>query len=145
MVEPRIRAESFPDNIISLLRGREKVFFEIREEANNQGSILKTARMYDAGGRILGSIAYELTPDDRALVHNFQVESWSQRSMYPQRLLKWFVVEMRLGGLRSIEGSLFGLSASGHDKLVLFRENGFEMMEMGTMTGRSEYSIKKLL
>jgi hypothetical protein len=65
--------------------------------------------------------------------------------MYPQRLLKWFVVEMRLGGLRSIEGSLFGLSASGHDKLVLFRENGFEMMEMGTMTGRSEYSIKKLL
>jgi len=145
MVKWRVRAEPFPDSFISLLRRRDKVFFEVRVEAENSGTAFKTVRMYDVGGRVLGSIAYELIPDNRALIHGFQVENWSQRSMHPQRLLRWFIGEMRLEGMVSIEGSLFGLSASGHDKMMLFKENGFEIMEMGTITGRSEYSIKKVL
>ncbi|MEM4728608.1 MAG: hypothetical protein QXH42_02455 [Thermoplasmata archaeon] len=142
MVEARIFLEPLPDRLRAFMGRRGRVFFEVRSEPWAGAGSMETLRMHEPGGRVLGTVTYELASEGRVRVHALHIDDWSRRGRYPARLLRRFVESMRERGMVSIEGSLYGLSASGHDLMMLLKEVGFEFMEMGTLTGRSEYSIK---
>ena len=137
--------EPLSDRLSAFLRRRGKVFFQIKKEDISGPAGMETVRMFDPKGMVLGHITFETTVDHRVLIQAFHVEDWGERRAHPRRLLKWFIDDIRRRDVTSIEGSLYGLSASGHDVIMLLKGIGFEMMELGTLTGRSEYAIRLVL
>jgi len=137
--------EPLSDRLRAFLGRRGKIFLEISREPGSGPTGMETVRMFDPAGRVLGQITYEIADDGRIRIQTFHVEDWTERRRYHRRLLKWFIEDMQRRDMKSIEGSLYGLSASGHDVIMLLKEIGFEMMELGTLTGRSEYAIRLVL
>jgi len=137
--------EPLSGRLSAFLNRRGKIFLEIRKETNCGSTGMETMRIFDPSGKVLGHITYEITDDNKVRIQAFHVEDWTERRKYPRRLLKWFIENMQRREMTSIEGSLYGLSASSHDVIMLLKETGFEMTELGTLTGRSEYSVRLLI
>lgn len=142
MVDERMSMEPFFDRLKSFVKRTGRIFFQIKKEASYGINRTEIVRMFDSKGRALGHITYEIYGDLKILIHSFTVEDWNERTSYPQRLLNWFIKDVRRRGIMHIEGKLYGLSASGHETMLLLKSMGFEITEMGALSGRSEYYIK---
>lgn len=134
--------ESFGSRLSNGLAGRGRVVFEVKEENFPSTNKIESSIMYDKQGKRLGTIQYEITPEKKAVIQIFSVEDWSPRYRYPNRFLKWYVENTYSRGMVAVEGNIFSTDTHTHERLEVFRGEGFEVQEMGAMAGHMQYFVK---
>ena len=137
--------ESFGDRFSASLTGKQKVVFDVKEENVPSANKMEAANMYNHDGKILGKITYAILPEHRIEIQGFAIDDWSEKSNTGARMLKWFVGFMRRRNVASISGGIFSTDTRTADKLDMFRAEGFEIKEVGSMAGHNEYHVELIL
>jgi hypothetical protein len=137
--------ESFGDRLSASFTGMQKVVFDVREENLPSSNKMEAANMYNREGKILGKITYALLPEHKVEIQGFAIDDWSEKARTGERMLRWFVGFMRRRGMVSISGGIFSTDTRTADKLDMFRTQGFEIKEVGSMAGHNEYHIELIL
>ena len=134
--------EGFFDRLSARLSGRGMVVFDIREENLPSAHKIESATMYStATKRPMAKLTYGLLPDNRVEIQSFNIEDWSEKARAGQRLLKWFIKYISGRGYTTIAGGIYSTDTRTADKLDMFRSEGFEIKEMGSMAGHTEYQV----
>jgi hypothetical protein len=131
--------EDFGDRMAATFGGRGSVVFEVKEENLPSANKIEAVNMYNKEGKILGKITYAILPDNKVEIQGFNIDDWTAKLKYGPRLLKWYVSRMRRRGFMSVMGGIFSTDTRTHDKLEIFKEQGFLIKEMGSMAGHTEY------
>ncbi len=144
----KLYEESFGDRLSATFGGRGKVVFEVVDERGISQAPAFTIRLYQystsQAPKVLGQMAFLVHPDRRAEIQSFTIEDWSEKGMYGNRLIKWFIgFVRRKKKARSINGQIFGTDMHTGKKLDVFRAFGFDIREMGSMAGHMEYAVEK--
>lgn len=142
---PTYQFEPAGDRLANSLAGRGKVVFEVKEENLPSANKMEALSMYNVSGKILGKMTYALLPDSKAEIQGFAIDDWDPKSRNGQRMLRWFVNYMRKKGMDAIQGGIFSTDTRTADKLDMFRAEGFEIKEMGSMAGHTEYHVELLM
>jgi N-acetylglutamate synthase-like GNAT family acetyltransferase len=137
--------EGFGDSLAAKFGGRGKVIFDVKEENLPSSNKIEAAHMYDMKGKILGKITYAILPDKKVEIQGFAIDDWNPKAHNGQRILKWFVGQMRKRGINEIVGGIFSTDTRTSDKLDMFRAEGFSIKEVGSMAGHNEYHVELLL
>ena len=137
--------ESLGERISASLTGRPKVVFDIKEENLASSNKMEAANMYNREGKILGKITYAILPDNSVEIQGFAIDDWTEKHHTGNRMLAWYVGFMRKRGYMKIIGGIFSTDTRTADKLEMFRQEGFEIKEMGSMAGHNEYHVELLL
>lgn len=133
--------EDFGDRMAATFGGRGSVVFEVKEENLPSANKMEAVNMYNKEGKILGKITYALLPDQKVEIQGFNIDDWTEKFRYGSRLLKWYVGRMRKRGFVSISGGIFSTDTRTHNKLEIFKDLGFQVKEMGSMAGHTEYQV----
>ena len=137
--------EGFGDSLAAKFGGRGKVIFDVKEENLPSSNKIEAAHMYDMKGKILGKITYAILPDKKVEIQGFAIDDWEPKARNGQRMLRWFISYMRRKGMDAIQGGIFSTDTRTADKLDMFRAEGFEIKEMGSMAGHTEYHVELLM
>ena len=147
----RMYLENFGDRLAASLGGRGRVVFEVSEERGMGTSPTFVVRVYQWAGknqapRSLGQMAFALHPDRRAEIQSFTIEDWDVKRLYGPRLLRWFLWFAKSKKRATVaNGNIFGTDMHTSEKLEVFRTHGFDIREMGSMSGHLEYAIERKL
>jgi len=133
--------EDLGDRMAASFGGRGSVVFEVKEENLPSANKMEAVNMYNKEGKILGKITYAILPDNKVEIQGFSIDDWNVKLKYGARLLKWYVSRMRKRGFETVTGGIFSTDTRTHDKLELFKEQGFKVKEMGSMAGHNEYQV----
>ncbi len=133
--------EGFGDRLRARLAGRGMVVFDVREENLPSAHKIESATMYTTKGKPLAKLTYSLLPENLVEIQGFSIEDWSERTRAGQRLLRWFVGYIANRGYLKISGGIYSTDTRTADKLDIFRAEGFEIKEMGSMAGHTEYQV----
>lgn len=139
--ERHLLLESFVERLRARLARRGMVVFDVREENLPSAHKIESATMYTTRGRPLAKLTYSLMPDDKVEIQGFSIEDWSEKTRAGQRLLRWFVGYISSKGFMRISGGIYSTDTRTADKLDMFRAEGFEIKEMGSMAGHTEYQV----
>jgi N-acetylglutamate synthase-like GNAT family acetyltransferase len=137
--------ESFGENLSARLTGRPKVVFDVKEENLASSNKVEAASMYTRDGKILGKVTYAILPDNSVEIQGFAIDDWIEKNRTGNRMLVWFIGHARKRGFMKITGGIFSTDTRTADKLEMFRQEGFEIKEMGSMAGHNEYHVELLL
>lgn len=141
--------EGFGDNLSARLTGRPRVVYEVREENLASANKVEAVSMYNRDrenqGKILGKITYAILPDNSVEIQGFAIDDWTPKHNTGNRILSWFVRYIRKRGFMKISGGIFSTDTRTADKLEMFREEGFDIKEMGSMAGHNEYHVEYIL
>lgn len=140
-----LHLEGFGDRLGASLGGRGKVYFDVKEENLPSSDKIEAVSMYNDQGKILGKITYALLPDQKAEIQGFAIDDWNPKARNGQRMLRWYVNFMRRRRMNVIAGGIFSTDTRTSDKLDMFRSEGFEIKEVGSMAGHNEYHVELLL
>ncbi|MEM2868858.1 MAG: hypothetical protein QW379_00340 [Thermoplasmata archaeon] len=134
--------EAFADRLAARLSGRGMVVFDVREENLPSAHKIESATMYSVETkRPMAKLTYALLPDNKVEIQSFNIEDWSEKARAGQRLLRWFVRYIAARGVTTIAGGIYSTDTRTADKLDMFRAEGFEIKEMGSMAGHTEYQV----
>ena len=118
----------------------EKVIFEFKFEHPSAEGEIKSINMYkESDGAQLGKLEY-LVNGATAKLNVFNITDWST-SKYGEALLAKFLKQVRKEKAHTIVHQMFDTDNKTHNKLTLFRENGFTVESRGNITGYSEYYL----
>jgi len=134
--------ESFGENLSARLTGRPRVVFEVKEENLASSNKVEAVSMYNREGKILGKITYAILPDNSVEIQGFAIDDWTPKHNTGNRMLAWYVRYMRKRGFMKITGGIFSTDTRTADKLEMFRQEGFDIKEMGSMAGHNEYHVE---
>ncbi|MEW5760527.1 MAG: hypothetical protein AB1779_07160 [Candidatus Thermoplasmatota archaeon] len=137
-----IYLEGFSDRMKGLVKGWSKVYFEVKEENLPSANKIEVIRMFNKKGRMLGKITYELTPDLTVKIQGFSIDDWSKKENFGHRLLKWYIDHIRKRNFQAIEGGIYSTDARTSDRLDIFKAFGFDVRELGSMAGHTEYKVE---
>jgi hypothetical protein len=141
--------ESFGDRVSARLTGKTAVYFDVKEENLPSPNKMEAANMYNDAGKILAKITYAIIPvsetEKKVEIQGFAIDDWNEKSRTGERLLKWYIGFMRKRGYAAIAGGIFSTDTRTADKLDMFRNEGFEIKEIGSMAGHNEYHIELIL
>jgi len=137
--------ESMGDSISARLTGRPRVVFDVKEENLASANKVEAASMYTRDGKILGKITYAIMPDNSVEIQGFAIDDWTEKNHTGRRMLAWYIGYVRKRGFLKITGGIFSTDTRTADKLEMFRQEGFEIKEMGSMAGHNEYHVELLL
>lgn len=141
----KLYMEGFGDRMKATFGGMGKIFFELREENVPSALKIESVKMYEKRGkeaRDLGKIIYAIHPDKKVEIQGFHVEDWNEKSRFPYRMLKFFVIRMRKRRMHTITGGIFSTDTKTGDKLDVFKTQGFTVREKGSMAGHMEYQVE---
>jgi len=134
--------ESFGENLSARLTGRPRVVFEVKEENLASSNKVEAVSMYNREGKILGKITYAILSDNSVEIQGFAIDDWTPKHNTGNRMLAWYVRYMRKRGFMKITGGIFSTDTRTADKLEMFRQEGFDIKEMGSMAGHNEYHVE---
>ena len=137
--------EGFGDRLGASFGGRGKVVFDVKEENLPSSDKIEAVSMYNEQGKILGKITYALLKDQKAEIQGFAIDDWDPKARNGQRMLRWYVNFMRKRRMNAVTGGIFSTDTRTSDKLDMFRAEGFEIKEVGSMAGHTEYHVELLL
>ncbi len=137
--------ESFGEGLSARLTGRPRVVFDVKEENLASANKVEAASMYNREGKILGKITYAIMSDNSVEIQGFAIDDWTEKHRTGNRMLAWYIGHMRKRGFLKITGGIFSTDTRTADKLEMFRQEGFEIKEMGSMAGHNEYHVELLL
>jgi len=137
--------ESLGERISASLTGRPKVVFDVKEENLASSNKMEAVNMYNREGKILGKITYAILPSNSVEIQGFAIDDWTEKHRTGNRMLAWYIGYMRRRGFMSITGGIFSTDTRTADKLEMFRQEGFEIKEMGSMAGHNEYHVELVL
>jgi len=137
--------EGIGDRLANSLGGRSKVVFDVKEENLPSANKIEAVHMYNMEGKILGKITYAILPDKKVEIQGFAIDDWNPKAHNGQRVLRWYINFMKKRGINVISGGIFSTDTRTSDKLDMFRAEGFEIKEVGSMAGHNEYHVELLL
>ncbi len=137
--------ESFGEDLSARLTGRPRVVFDVKEENLASSNKMEAASMFNREGKILGKITYAILPSNSVEIQGFAIDDWTEKNRTGNRMLAWYIGYMRRRGFMSITGGIFSTDTRTADKLEMFRQEGFEIKEMGSMAGHNEYHVELVL
>ena len=118
----------------------EKVIFEYKYEHPSAEGEVKSISMFKDEGDQLGKLEY-LINGSTAKLNVFNIMDWSS-ARYAETLLAKFLKIIRKEKAQIVEHLMYDTDDKTHNKLALFRENGFLVESRGNITGYSEYFLR---
>ena len=122
----------------------KKVIYEFKFERPTTEGEIKSINMYkESDGDHLGKIEY-LVNGGTLKLHVFNVLNWSS-NVYGDALMEKFIKVARREKAKKIEHEMYDTDNKTHNKLSLFKNNGFEVESRGNITGYNQYFLLKNL
>ncbi len=142
MAKSTLEMEPFGDRIKATLTGKGAVYFQIVQE--NLGGLepLETIKMLDGSGQQLAKLTYVTHQDKTAEIQAFSVEGWDPAKAYAQRLLKWYIGQMRAKSITVVRCEIYKTDDKTHEKLESFKDFGFRATDMGGLGGTVQYALE---
>ena len=119
----------------------ERVIFEYKFERPTAEGEVKSINMYkESDGDQLGKVEY-VNNAGKIRLHAFNIMNWSI-NQYAQALLAKFLRLARKERVHLIEHEMYDTDDKTHNKLLLFKEHGFDVESRGNITGYNQYFLK---
>jgi len=118
-----------------------KVMYEIKYMSPVAGGDARSIHMFNDDGKVIGKLEYERTGSN-AKIYKISIDDWSSNK-YPERLLLKFIKDMKKLSVHNIETEIFDTDNKTHELLLIFKRQGFQVSNVGNVTGYNQYLLKR--
>jgi len=119
----------------------ERVIFEYKFERPTENGEVRSINMFkDNDGAQLGKLEYQ-RKGTSAVLNVFNVMDWSSPK-YGEALMEKFLKIMRKEKVRVIDHEMYDTDNKTHNKLMLFKNNGFLVESRGNITGYHQFYLR---